>query len=121
MKMYVVVTRHTSEYCGEDQPFEIDFANMQFIDKPEIVNLPIEKVLRLVLRKYYGVKTTESLIAAVEEGVAEVGDTTLIKEMNGKLERYTLTQTINGMTIQCEDRNLTIQSYPLIMAEIFEM
>lgn len=119
--MYVVVTRHTGEYCGEDQPFDIDFADMQFIDKPEIVNLPIEKVLRLVLRKYYCAKTTESLIDGVSSGIVEIGDTTLIKELNGKLERYTLMQTINGMTIRCEDRDLTLQSYPLIMAEVFEM
>jgi hypothetical protein len=120
--MYIVLTRHTQEYCGENQPFSIDFSNVQDVDSPAVFNQSEAQVLKLTLRKYFSVETTNQLIGQLAGCDAAVLESThLIREvLEGKV-RYSLIQEVKNLTVQCDDRTLSVESYPLIMAEIFEV
>jgi hypothetical protein len=121
--MFVVVTRHLSDYCGAGQPLDINFGKIQDINRPTIAKLTLKQTLRKVMLKYFSEEVATKLVDEfINDGtMVKFENMILVKDTENGSSRYSLIQEVNSMIIQCEDRDLVIPSYPLIMAEIFEL
>lgn len=121
--MYILVPRHTSSYCGEDQPFVINFDTFQDIDKPQIYTTKnVNVVLRAMLKLYFGTETTDKLIESLGDGdAAELETITLFCETHEGKKRYTLVMDVKDFKIEHNDGAFTIGVFPIILAEVFEV
>lgn len=121
MTHFVVITRHLSEYCGEDQPFDIDFTKIQDTDRPYIIKCKLEQVLKKVLSNYFSEPNVDKFISEfLKNGISKIDKTTLLMDEINNKKRYSVIQEIGNLTIQCIDNEFIVPSFSLIMAEIYE-
>ena len=124
---FVIVPRHLENYCGVAQSFDLNFNKIQDIDKPISVKCTVDQALKKTLKLYFSDIATNNLLKAFNEPIAkgEIGTTCeeiiLIREQHERKYRYTLLQSLYNLTIECSDRTLKLQAFPLVLAEVFEI
>jgi hypothetical protein len=124
---FVIVPRHLENYCGEAQSFDLNFNKIQDIDKPISVKCTVDQALKKTLKLYFSDIATNNLLKAFNEAIAKgengttVEEFILIREQHEGKYRYTLLQSLDNLTIECIDRTLKLQAFPLVLAEVFEI
>lgn len=121
--MYILLPRHLSTYCGEDQKFELNMSTIQDIGTPVVYNTEsVDDVLRSMLMLYFSHTTTDSMLKTFTEQKYCAADNAVLmcEPINGK-SRYTLLFKVDKFIIECIDCELVIPSFTVIMAEVYEV